>query len=86
VKCFASESTSLAWVWHIQIPFAWCRRCSELNDASYRGPPSSAAVICAATPTLTTPSSLGAAATVKQRQSGLEQRYPTRFAIKSFVA
>ena len=71
---------SFAWFWHSQIPFSADARCSTESVGSKRGPPDEAAVIWAATPTFTALETSKRGPLVNWRQSGLEQRSPTRWA------
>jgi hypothetical protein len=77
-KRVSSESISLPQIAHSQSPLLGLLRSLDVRVASYRGPPSSAAVICAAVPTLEMRSSSCAGPTVVRPHSGLEQRCPTR--------
>ena len=66
-----------------QMPLAMLRRASRLMVASYRGPPTDAAVMWAATPLFEKRSSLGAGPTVAARHRGFEHLKPTRRASAS---
>src|SRR5687768_8874126 len=64
--------------WHSQIPLAMLRLSSLLRSGSYRGPPSEAAVMWAATPLFVKRPSLGAGPIVAVPQLGFEHLKPTR--------
>src|SRR5208283_4347530 len=72
--------TSLAQDWHSQTPFSIPFRSSDVSDESYLGPPGEAAVMCAATPTFRALACSECGPLVRFRQSGFEQRFPTRLA------
>lgn len=63
-----------------QIAFSMCFRSRDVKVASYLGPSTEAAVMCAATPTLTVVFATCPGPEVLFRQSGLEQRWLTRSA------
>src|SRR5258708_33237780 len=67
------------------MPFSIDCRASLVNDWSGLGPPTDAAAICAATPTLIDFSGSTLGPLVGCRQFGFEQRIPTRCARTSFV-
>jgi hypothetical protein len=75
-----SLSMSLAQVWQSHIPLAALLRPLSLSPKSNLGPPEAAAVMCAATPTLTTFEWSLCGSVVSARQDGFEQRNPTRWA------
>jgi hypothetical protein len=86
VKRASSVSISLAHSSHNQIPLLAARRSSGVRERSYLLPPGAAAVICAASPTLTDLFSSKAGPEVGRRHCGLEQWWPARLASVRIVA
>ena len=68
------------------MPFDISRRSSGVSFGLYRGPPSLAAVIWAATPMFTTPVGSSAGPEVGTRQEGFEHLKPTRFAQQLIIS
>lgn len=86
VKRFSSLSIRLAHRSQSQIPFVSADRSSGVRDLSYRMPPGAAAVMCEASPTLTTLFASSAGPDVDRMQPGLEHLCPTRPASSLLVA